>query len=237
MTLLLVILILFVILCEIKSANVVVSSDIQSRVAGSFNPTARRSCHRNDSQSLQDKQCGQLHIFNLGKYNKILNEMFDFSVPYPQIKVGNCSLSNDVVYKFRASQKDIEAKIIGLFQRYVAKVPDVEISPYNLFHCHLIFSKSNSLLFLFHAFEYPKDSPSDLGFCQAESNVSMHTRNFNKRNALYDWKTDIFTILDCCKDASIFCTRYSEEFGEEVGELICIKSPTSAKLVLFFDKF
>ena len=193
-----------------------------TRVAGAgVKPDIKKSCHKKH----------QIVAMMNNEHFKFLSQIFDFNTQYPQVLFGKCQLSNRQVYKF--IKKELEAKIVSIFQKYVTQIDGVQISPYNLFHCHVIAAgQAEKLVLLFHAFEYPADGGSNLGYCQVGSNVSMHAKNFKKRNVLYDMTTDEFKILTC---NDVYCTRYAEEFGTELGEIICVKQ--NEELQLFFDKF
>jgi hypothetical protein len=190
----------------------------------------------------------------LFSFDKEISTIFDLTFRYPQIqsaagvasaKQKYCQLSNNIVCKFRqdtAIGKMLEKKITSLFEDYIAMVPGVEISSFNLFHCHFIFSttKKSEIILLFHAFEYPKDSPTNLGYCQIGSNVSLHNPNYKKRNAICVLDIDLLDqnnqlqIINCPSNDQIFCTRYAEEFGQEVGEIICVKNGNQLELFYTF---
>lgn len=182
---------------------------------------------------------------------KILRRFFDFNEIYPQIKDGKCQLSNGPVYKFHKNS-EMECKILSLFDEYTKEVRGVEISSSNLFHCHFILPTDNNenVILLFHAFEYPKDS-GPLGYCQTNSHFSIHSPNYKKRNAIYQFgiNQEKLQILSCPTDQGIYCTHYSEEFGKEVGEIICVNNSNNSNnsnnnydsnsynLELYFDLF
>jgi len=79
---------------------------------------------------------------------------------------------------------------------------NIKISKYDLFHYHIC--KSN--IIIFHCMEYPKDYHSNLGYCQAESNLKYNKKDFLKRNLVYDLQekkyylgknTGNFVYMDC----------------------------------------
>jgi hypothetical protein len=252
------------------------------KLAGSGNNYHGNNCHGNNCHGDNyHKSCHQfrnkekeernqpiiLSIENSSRNDdssrrKILAEIFNFETSFPQIfgkNSNSCQLSNKQVFKFRQDTilgKYLEEEITLLFKKYTELIPGVQISPFNLFHCHFIFSPSSYggsrnlpiINLLFHAFEYPNDSLANLGFCQIGSNISCKQGNYRKRNALYTFDLSTFNegkekrekrekslkILDC-QPSDIFCTRYAEEFGQEMGEIICLRSDDS--LQLFFDSY
>ncbi|VVU94299.1 hypothetical protein CPAV1605_19 [seawater metagenome] len=82
--------------------------------------------------------------------------------------------------------KNLFLKAIG---EYKKNGVEVEISQYDLFHCHHC---SNNTI-VFHAKEHPNHKAWPLGYCQIGSKLSL--KNFDKRNLVYCLKTDTFKIL------------------------------------------
>lgn len=85
-------------------------------------------------------------------------------------------------------------KIYNLFIQAVKEYKkfgvNVKISQYDLFHFH----KCKNGLLVFHCKEYPNNKKWNLGYCQKNSNVSM--LNFNKRNLVFDPKTNIYSLKE-----------------------------------------
>jgi hypothetical protein len=108
---------------------------------------------------------------------------------------------------------------------------------HDLFHGHLIIPtiesnlemKTCSILFLIHAFEYPKDLGVSLGYCQSQSQVSIYNKDYNKRNLLFclDDSTLPYLILPCKND---FCTVYAEDYGLEALELYYVSTKSQDNL-------
>ena len=79
------------------------------------------------------------------------------------------------------------------------RIPDVELTRYDLFHAHLFQASNDSghLGLLFHAKEFPelcKEFPYNLGYCQRSSEVQVGSTGMDWRNFL--WYRSRLAVLD-----------------------------------------
>lgn len=126
--------------------------------------------------------------------------MYDISRPHQLPKFGRCELAGGAtVYPLR--NKALARMIRQAFERLPRIVPGVELNRFNLFHAHLVAPD----LLLFHAFEYPRDIGTNLGFCQQHSSVSSHHPNYRKRNVLHRLGSSFFHVVPCTSD-DVACT-------------------------------
>lgn len=80
-----------------------------------------------------------------------------------------------------------------------SRIPDVQLTRYDLFHAHLFQATNDGdrLGLLFHAKEFPelcKDFPYNLGYCQRTSEMQVGTMGMDWRNFL--WYEHSLAALD-----------------------------------------
>lgn len=88
--------------------------------------------------------------------------------------------------------------------RKESRIPDVEVTRYDLFHAHLFQEPQGRLGLLFHAKEFPelcKEFPYNLGYCQRSSELQVGSTGMDWRNFL--WYNNSLAALDLSEDSRL----------------------------------
>jgi hypothetical protein len=195
-----------------------------------------RSCHAHRVLSMQQDIGPDVVSFVHGVFDSAhsLGAIVD-------VENGQCELSGERTWRVHAHLRETSDAILGLFESVTRLVPGCRLSSVDLFHCHVILlAKTDGnvsdcdwrrFALLFHAFEYPADAGVNLGFCQrtrGASKVSIRNPSFRKRNVLCSFPRNelasaelkVLPILAGASGGGGLCTRYAEEFGLELGEIV-----------------
>lgn len=167
-----------------------------------------------------------------------------------------CQLSGARTWPVHAHLSKTSDAIMRLFETVTRLVPGCRLSSVDLFHCHVILLVDSDIrkdqhalcdwrhiALLFHAFEYPSDAGVNLGFCQRNrgaSDISVRHPSFQKRNVLCTFARNdpasadmvILTVLPGGHGG--LSTRYAEEFGFELGEIVLAELASHAPFPVLY---